>query len=226
MRKAVILFLLVITTVTTHAQFSIGAKGGITVSIFSNVENVESDCGYKAGLSAQYMFSRWGIESGIYLTQVGIADSKGFLPGVKTTDVPVSMEVAPRYVEIPVSVVYKLPVTGNISLTVNGGGYVAYGYSGGGLISLNDGTGSVGVTVFKDNINSGDNVLKPFTIPGASRFDYGLTAGAGIEFLGVNITANYDYGLGNVYDQYPIYPEKKDVKNRVFWVGLGYSFKL
>ncbi len=225
MKKVLFFLSFLCCTTGMFAQFSIGAKAGITISNFSNITSeTDSDVGYKAGISAQYMFSKLGVESGIYVKQIGIADSEGMLLGKDNVGIPVSMEVQPKYVDIPISLIYKFPITENLRLTVNGGGYLAFGYGGGGIISYPD--GSFGISAFDDINLTNTQDFNNFTAKGANKFDYGLTAGVGLDFLRINISVNYDLGLNNVYDQYPISPDSKDIKNRVFWVGIGYNIKL
>jgi hypothetical protein len=64
----------------------------------------------------------------------------------------------------------------------------------------------------------------------SNRLDYGITAGAGIEFIvrkrhSVTLEARYYYGLGNIYPS-----SKKDTfsasRGSSIQVTLGYLFRL
>lgn len=70
-----------------HAQFSIGVKGGMTVSNYVNVTTEsKASVSYKAGLSARYMFSEFGVESGVYFKEAGTAYTQGTLSTKNSTD--------------------------------------------------------------------------------------------------------------------------------------------
>ena len=141
MKRTLITVILIISIcVSLKAQIYLGAKGGVAVANFSNMKKeTKPSTGYKVGLSFQYMFTDFGVESGAYIKQVGINDSKGILSGKNSDFIPVSMEVQPKYFELPISLVYKYKLAGNLKLCINGGGYLSYGYGGGGIISYSTG---------------------------------------------------------------------------------------
>ena len=55
------------------------------------------------------------------------------------------------------------------------------------------------------------------------RFDFGLTAGIGIEIRSIQLGLSYDLGLSNLAPN-EYYMNSLDIKNRVFGISLGYRF--
>jgi hypothetical protein len=234
MKKLSVLLFLCAVTAVCHAQFSVGVKTGLAISDLSHAYGSEAKTGYKLGVSLEYMFSpRWGIRSGVYTTEVGTANSYGYdVPIVHVTGEnrgTVALKLSPRYFELPLLAVYKYPVDRNVSIGVNAGGYAAYGYSGGGRLKLEGLESTSGIDVFKDNkINSA--YLEDYVLEAANRLDCGLAGGLFLDVYHFNVSANFNLGLTNVYDRFPIMPASdssfKNVRNRIFWIGLGYNFAL
>jgi hypothetical protein len=216
-------------TAKANAQFFAGAKSGLVISTFTDVYKPTPHIGYKVGVSGGYMFSNLGLETGIFMKEVGIESSEGYLPTIDGISVDVSAHIPAVYFEIPLSLLYKISIAEKVSLRLNGGCYLACGSYGNGYYtyyanSLN--RESSGLSTFEDcySSGSGNGYVKPVTIKGANRFDYGLIFGIGIEVANINFSANYDYGMASVYDVFQFHPESKNVKNRAFWIGLGYNF--
>ncbi|MDR2120090.1 MAG: PorT family protein [Tannerella sp.] len=216
-----------------HAQLSVGAKTGLAVSDFSHANESSAKTGYKLGVSLEYMFSsRWGIQSGVYTTEIGISNSCGYAPLVNVPENyagTVTLKLSPRYFEIPISAVYKYPVDENVRIGVNAGIYMAYGYSGGGSLREEGLESKHGLNVFEDNKMNGA-YLDNYVLKAANKIDAGLIGGLFLDVYHFNISANFNFGLENVYDRFPIMPESfkgfKNVQNRIFWIGLGYNFML
>ncbi|MDR2921399.1 MAG: PorT family protein [Tannerella sp.] len=222
--RYLIIFIFICLPLNNFAQLYIGIKGGLTISDFSNVSTTYKNTGYKIGASVQYMFSTWGIQSGIYTTEKGVASSRGYLHEEKFY--PVSLEISPRYLELPISAVYKIPVDRNVNIEINLGGYLAYGIGGRGLLVMEGLQTMYGINVF-DNVEIDNQDLGYMSFKGANHFDYGLSSGISMNVYGITIHANYDLGLGKVFNTFPIQRDNhRSTKNRTFWIGTGYNFKL
>jgi hypothetical protein len=211
------------------SQLYIGANGGLAISDLNGVyRTVKKDehVGCKIGFSLQYMLSEFGIESGLYIAEKGISNSEGFLE-VDQKSYRASLEISPLYMELPVSLVYNIPIERKVNLQINLGGYFAYGFAGQGLLSAEDLGTTSGFFAFEDIEIIDYQWIGEYTAKGANRFDFGLTSGIGLIVHNIKIKANYDFGLGNVFDVYPIQTENPNkVRNRTFWIGLGYNLKL
>ena len=205
-----------------YAQFSIGAQGGLVVANFHDQFGPKGGYGtdvfpkarvtYKAGVTLQYMFSpAWGIQSGVNLKETGNSNSYGIIHYSENLDAnKVACWASLRYVEIPVMAVYKYAINENIRIGIRAGSYLAYGYGGRGTLR-DDVYGSIKIPdVFKEF-----NLRADYTLDAANRWDFGLTGGLLLDV----------YNFSNVYDHYPVMPSYV-VKNRVYWIGLGYQFKL
>ena len=88
-------------------------------------------------------------------------------------------------------------------------------------VTLDEGlNGSTDISdVFKEHTKAN------YTFEAANRWDFGLTGGLLLDVCNFTLSANYDRGLSNVYDRYPIMPSYA-VKNSLFWIGLGYQITL
>ncbi|MDR1524054.1 MAG: PorT family protein [Tannerella sp.] len=211
------------------SQLYIGANGGLAISDLNGVYRTvkkNEHVGYKVGFSLQYMLSKFGIESGLYIAEKGISNSEGILE-VDQKFYRTSLEISPLYMELPVSLVYNIPIERKVNLQINLGGYFAYGFQGKGLISVEDFGSKYGILAFEDIEIINHQEIGEFTAKGANRFDFGLTSGVGLIVHNIKIKANYDFGLCNVFDVYPIQADNRNkVKNRTFWIELGYNLKL
>lgn len=225
MKRIIFLVLFGMVAVSMYPQLSFGVKTGLTVSSFSNIETkIKANTGYKAGVSIEYMFSRWGVNSGVYLSKTGVAYSEGLLQSKDNIAGFAVMEISPQYITIPLSAVYKIPIDNQIKLSFNAGLYFGYGISGKGFIRYDN--GGYGISAFEDNRIANDPRFLDFTIPKANRTDLGVILGIGIDIQNFNIGISYEQGGLNVYDQYPVSPSSSDIKNSVFWVGVGYNFTI
>ncbi len=242
MKKILLLIVVIGLSVNCYSQLSLGVKGGVTFAdLHIKDGDTEMRLRYKFGLSAQYMFSNIGIESGLYLKEIGTKRSHGVLLRKEGNGSEfVSMEdVKLRYLELPVSAVYKIPLKEHLLLSFNAGCYLAYGIESSGILAYPK--GAFGMSPFEEfDIKNGQD-LADHHAEAASRFDYGLIAGIGVECYDLSFNLNYELGLGNVYDTYPIYNSYKpisndpvtyesvpykNIKNRVLWLSVGYKFNL
>jgi hypothetical protein len=225
MKKIVTIVLLMAVSPVLHAQFSLGAKVGMTVSNYVNVTSEsKASVSYKAGLSAMYMFSRFGVEAGVYIKEAGTAYTQGALSPKNSMDgSQVYMSIKSGYIDVPVSLVYKYPVLENVQITFNAGGYIAFGHGGAGKIMHSK--GSFNMDAFDDFNHKNGRDFADFTVKGGNKLDFGLVAGVGLDISRFNISANYDLGIANVYKMYPV-TKDKNIKNRIFWIALGYNFNL
>jgi hypothetical protein len=227
MKKYFITFICLCAAVNGFAQFSIGAKAGLAVSDFHNAYETKANTGFKAGLSLQYMFSEWGLQSGVYFKKVGVANSKGYLPSnTSVLPLPVFMETSLEYFEIPLVLVYKYPIAQNVKIGINAGAYLGIGYGGKVIVNLDGLQTAFGINAFDDSLVYGGQYLDNTSFKGANKVDMGLTGGLGVDIYNVNISANYDLGLSNVYKEFPIDTDMKNIKNRAFWVAIAYHFQL
>ncbi|HYH14707.1 MAG TPA: outer membrane beta-barrel protein [Flavisolibacter sp.] len=130
----------------------------------------------------------------------------------------------PFYIEVPVSLVAKLPLGGGSRFFVGGGAYGAIGVAGKTKIET-----KLGPTFqkYEESINFSND--DPSTLEyeeGAGfgilkRFDYGLNGTAGIE--GKSVVLGINYGLGLAKLQSGSANEDNNNKHRVLSITLGFK---
>lgn len=225
--KKTILFLMIFCCIATvsFAQFSIGAKAGISISNLRGAEiTTEPNVLYKMGIPVQYMFSKWGIESGLYFSQAGSSSLQGVLDTKSGGNYMAVMTIRTNYLELPLSLVYKQALNSCLNLLINGGGYLAYGIGGKGFIDYH--RGGFSISPFNEINSNNQPEIQNVVNGGARRLDYGVSLGAGIEINGLIFGLSYNLGLADVYDKLPIHSESKNIKNGVFSISAGYRFTL
>ncbi|MDR2474576.1 MAG: PorT family protein [Bacteroidales bacterium] len=186
---------LLLAAATASAQFSFGVKAGLNLSSYSDMEGLESKIGYKIGPAAEYSLGdKLGIQAALLLSSKGAKAKEG------------NAKIDANYLELPITAVYKFSIAPDTKLYVNAGPYFAYG-----IFGKIKGSEEVvdGVTVSVEVDTFGENGLK--------KFDAGITAGVGMEIMGINFGLNYDLGLTKVM-------EEGDASNRNFWISVGYYF--
>ncbi|MDR0732632.1 MAG: PorT family protein [Dysgonamonadaceae bacterium] len=227
--KKVILISVLLAAISPllYAQFSLGAKAGMTVSNYNVRVKSKASVSYKAGLSARYMVSKFGVETGVYLKEAGSAYMQASLPPQNNKGGMVCVSVKSKYIDIPLSLVYKYPIAEKVSLTLNAGGYVAF--ENGGICTIAHSMGTYAMDPFEGfdsrKLPTDQNFV-PFTVKAAHKLDFGLVAGIGLEVSRFSINASYDLGVANVYDSYLPLTSDKNVRNRIFWIAAGYHFNL
>lgn len=128
----------------------------------------------------------------------------------------------PLYVEMPLNLVGKIPLSEYTRLYLGAGPYAAMGV--GGKNKVEGKVIGVASNSDKNIVFSNDN---PFTRPEENagygklkRFDYGLNAVAGLDFNKFTIGANYGYGLAKINSNSTNNANDKG-KHRVLSLSLG-----
>lgn len=115
-----------------------------------------------------------------------------------------------NYVDIPLNLVYKMPIGGKARFFLGGGPYLSFFYNGSEKTETYLKTGKF-QTDENTDLPVGNAVGKYKTM------DIGVNGTAGIEFGGIFIAANYSRGLTDMYT--PTYDGK--LKNQVIGATLG-----
>jgi hypothetical protein len=133
----------------------------------------------------------------------------------------------PRYLEVPVNLVFKAPIGSSTKLFVGAGPYAAIGIGGN---VKTEGTNILGQTYTRESDISFSND-DPTTFneeEGAGlgiirRFDYGLNGTAGFEGRSLVLGVNYGLGLAKLQSGSNS-GEDNNNKHRVLSVTLGFKF--
>lgn len=209
-------------TVTSHAQVSLGIRGGyintgleLTGSNFAPAtKRVNS---WQAGLYTNIpLFQNGHLQPGISYIEKGAglsyADShplKLFTSG--------ATKLKLKYLELPVHLVYKVPV-GFGKLLVGAGPYAAYCIRGDYSVSAYTENKLVQSGSKRVDFKSSPNIFG--TNMDLQRWDAGLNFVAGIELnCCLTLSAQYGYGMVDI-DRAP----DNDYKNRYWGINLGFFF--
>ena len=130
--KSGLLIALCLMAIAANAQLSVGIKAGLNISSIEEYEpySLDSKAGFHGGIVLQYMITgNWGIESGIYYSTMGGKEKE------KDYDYPnliddYTVTANPSYLQMPLSVIYKVNFNENLSLYPSLGVYFGYGLSG------------------------------------------------------------------------------------------------
>lgn len=190
-------------------------KGGVNFANISNNDEGGYDdsrmlTGFHAGVIADLNLTEFlAIQPGLLYSSKGIRFEN---------DVQ-ELSFNPRYLELPVNLVFKTP-TGESKFFIGAGPYVAMGiggkFKGEGLFN------------FSSDIQFSDDDPLTAEEEGAGafivrRFDYGLNAIAGIEASNLVLSAGYGLGLAKVQSGSNSSSDQNN-KHRVFSLSLGFKF--
>ncbi len=177
-------------------------KAGVNFANISVTDNGRVDDGkmltsFHAGLGANLPLSEClSVQPALLLTGKGSKTQYG----QSTSATYWKATSNPLYVELPVNVVGKIPLSEYTRLYVGVGPYAAIGI--GGKNKVEGKTLGIATKSERDIVYSNDN---PFThveensgYGKLKRYDYGLNALAGLDFNKFTIGANYGYGLAKI----------------------------
>jgi hypothetical protein len=198
----------------TFAQ-TFGIRGGLSMATMLEKDedgtysgDYQMNPGFHAGVTLDFPFSEMiSFETGLIL------NTKGFKVTEEEDGVDVTAKAKLYYADIPLTLKFFTQVSDGVKLYGLAGPYVGIGLSG--KVTGEASAEGYDVSVDKDiNWGSGeDDDLK--------RLDYGITAGAGIEFKGLQVGLSYDFGLANV-SAYTDYGTTSN--HRVLKFSVGYRF--
>jgi hypothetical protein len=215
--KISVLVAFVLFSFTSQAQVQFGVKGGLNASTLSGYDRftelvgaiglgdlkTQSKAGYHIGVIAQINLpaTSFFIQPELLYTNLGVKES------IKNS---ILMEDASEtsslnYLQVPVYAGYKWNAGLGLDIIAGVGPYIGYGLSA------------------TDDMFDGD------TDGHFNRFDYGLSAMAGVQFYKVQITLGYDLGLGKL-NSGNIWKDANDlldlpaISNRNIKVSLAYLF--
>jgi opacity protein-like surface antigen len=226
---AVVLAVFIVSATAVFAQYAyFGLKGGLSVGMFWG-DDADADVFWYAGSSKS---PRIGFIGGGYSTIVlakmfAIQPELLFVMAGQGYDYESGGEfdyitLKPNYIQIPVLFKFYVPMPGMVKVNLFAGPY--------GAINISDKYfNEWDIAPFIPGSFEGD-ISDDLTWLGSPvdvrRFDYGATAGVGVDFivagLQLNVDARYSLGLANV-----IVPENVDepnIKNGVFAVMVGVGF--
>jgi hypothetical protein len=226
-----LLLLLLITCFHSSAQkipIHLGIRAGLNLSNSSmgfespSYYNMarEAKPGFQAGITAEYGFTKaFYLQSGLFFTQKGVVLKGSDMEiGGPSYNIYWKQTVNQSYLQVPVMAAYKKSLTPHTKIFVQAGPYLAYGIGG---------KSSFKNTYENPNRQNDKTEENTFGEAGLQKFDWGLTAGAGVEIGKIVIGVNYELGFtdlgnnipGNFYNWYFIFP----YKNRNASLTIGFK---
>lgn len=217
-----------------RSKWELGIKSGVNVSGSRDID-YSLNTGYNIGGFADYnITNRWFLRSGLEITKKG-----GTFEG-NIYDYPMGKDetsglnsyfsgnskysVSMNYLQLPLTIGYRLPLSEKASLNFNLGGYVSYGLSAK-TTSIINGTLLTGDV--REALNTTSKFYK-WESTGLKRYDYGLLGGIGLEYNKFIFGVNYELGLRELRTT-PIHSElvpqiRNSFKNVNLAFSIGYKF--
>lgn len=199
-------FLITLPTVVA-AQATVGFRGGLSLASVGgdDAEDLDSTTGVNIG----------GFVNVPLSDVLGLQIGAGFVQkGAEETELGVKIEIGVDYIEIPVLLMLSPPTTGNVGFNFFFGPAVSFKTG----CSLSASEGGVDVSIDCDD---------PEFEADLKSVDFGAMLGAGLDIgvtdnISVVVEGFYNLGLTKIDDS----GFDDDVKNRVFSLLAGLSFKL
>ncbi|WP_165040386.1 porin family protein [Dysgonomonas sp. ZJ709] len=220
------------------SRFTFGVKTGVNLSN-SSLSIADPRVGFNIGGTVDYELSKgFFLSSGLEFTTKGakfseryfateISESSNIVIGDKESNFNL------MYLQVPLTIGYKIPLAKSLSLNLNAGGYAAYGITSRNKISLTTPVETDGYLYTSHNEYKSTGYDKT----GLDRWDFGLLGGIGLQYKKIVLNVNYEFGLRNLqkgptsyvvtYDQYgsPTGTMNNDKwKTRNLSFSVGYKF--
>lgn len=202
MKQALLITLIIATTAATKAQTYI--QGGLNLANITKTTDGKTEDNnilptFNAGILSRFDLSDIiDLESGVLFTGRGSKSETYFTSS--TTDNYVKARFNPYYVEVPLNVVIKFPVTKKFNAFAHAGPYAAIGVAGKSKVDskiLGFSSSSTNSIKFSDD--------DPFTsqqddaaYDKLKRFDFGFNVGAGIQLDQIILKLNLGVGLTKI----------------------------
>lgn len=201
---------------------SIILKGGVNLANISNSEDGDvSDARmltswHAGGVIDLAILDVLSIQPGLFYTSKGIKTERN-IPVFGTTTTTFN----PQYIELPLNLVFKAPISETSRFFAGAGPYVAMGVAGKYKVKSD-----LGSNEYDIEFNDDDPLTQEQEDAGAykvRKFDYGVNVLAGLELDRFVISANYGLGLAKIYAADDNGDNDKN-KHRVFSVSVGIKF--
>ena len=216
LKKLTLIFPLVLLSTLLYSQGSYSLNLGNTQSFYSErltseTEDMHLKNGFQLGATVHIdLLKQLKFRSSLQLTQKGLKTFNGSLDSPEYQE----RKISTTYFEMPLSVIYSIPVTQVVNLFIGAGPVLSFGLFGKSksIIKGIDSTGQLSTRSYSSTDLFDEK-------PGYKRFDFGVDFLTGIQFKKIIITVNYNHGLVDII--------KDDLgaqhtKNRSFCLSLGY----
>jgi hypothetical protein len=230
MKKAIVCFIILLSSVVSFGQVSIGLSAGADLSTMSislrdlSSFRIRPVQGYNAGLVADLKLNdNLSLWSGLYVTQKGFNQHIKYYYAPPRVDSTADMTIRITCIEIPVYLKFNTNMKkGNFFYGV--GPYVSYAIQGNikTRITGRDNesfTDKIKFDKIYDNINS--DLVNSYGYTRIKRLDFGIGTMLGFRISNIILTASYRYGLHNLMWEY--FQDEK-MNNSSLSLSVGYMF--
>jgi len=227
-KRFIYLFIISCISATSFAQNgSAWLKGGVNFANVSYNNNGEVDdanmlTSFHVGIMGDITIAKiLAIQPGIIFTGKGSKIQSGNSTNLNYYKATVN----PYYIEIPVNVALKLPITGESNFFVGAGPYIAMGVGGKRKIegkTLGVAFSSKEKIEYSSDDPSTFNNEEGTGLGVMRRFDYGLNGTAGFQLKNFLIGLNYGYGLAKLQSGTNSSEDNQN-KHRVLSVSIGFK---
>ncbi len=187
-------------------KIQFGVRAGMNINSLSEGE-LDSRIGYHVGAVMDWNVAKnLYVQPGLFFTTRGAkSESKFEEEGIQVSE---ETKYNLNYLQIPISVSYRFPVSKQFKIDVNAGPYFAMGIGG----KVKSEYSAAGQSEKEEGDIFGDK-------GDCKRFDAGLRVGAGVHIQKFSVGLIYDLGLANIAKG-----EGGKLKNGSFQISLGYNF--
>lgn len=194
----------------------------ITKDNAGNTDDKKTLVSFNAGIMGTFGISKIvDIETGLLFTGKGTKSEN-----IVNDNNYVKARFNPYYIELPVNLLVKFPVSSTSHLFVNAGPYVAVGVAGKNKVE----TKFLGVVsnsesnIQFNNDNPTTAQQEDASYSKIKRFDYGLNFGGGIALKSIILKANYGLGLAKINSTETNNTADKKNKYRTLSLSVGIPF--
>jgi hypothetical protein len=227
MKKITVSFLMITSILTAANAQKVYVQGGANFANISSNKNGDTEdkntlTSFNAGVMGTFGISKIiDIETGLLFTGKGVKAES-----IVNDNNYVKSKFNPYYIELPVNLLVKFPISGTSHLFVNAGPYAAVGVAGKSKVE----TKFLGVTTNSESniqFNNDDPTTsqqEDASYSKIKRFDYGLNFGGGVAFKSLILKANYGLGLAKINSTQT--NNSDDQKNKYRTVSLSVGIPL
>ncbi|MBX3257738.1 MAG: OmpA family protein [Chitinophagaceae bacterium] len=191
-----------------YAQVKFGLGGGVhnsTVIEKNSLPNWKQQfgnyytpySGFHAGLFSEFALDKkanWAVQASLLYTTKGRNFARSYDSAKSfhsdTSSIISSWKLG--YLELPVHLVYRIPLTSRVRFILGAGGYAGYNLTQKASYQYYNASGEL--TTYDNKLATGDNVHQ------YNKLDYGMNALAGFDFNDrIMLTANYNRSLSDFY---------------------------
>lgn len=196
-----LIFILPSAGLAQQSSFDFTLRAGLNLSYLSfdndEIPDKRIKPGLNLGLAANYhtsenLFLQTAVTFATKGTRIKGDVPLGFPEGVVVngrTETP-TLTSRQMYVQVPLHVGYKIPLTPEKKLTIQAGPYAAYGVAGKTRLEAD--------VLYGDYIDNTPVEANTFGGRGLQKLDYGAGAGIGLDLGATIISLNYELGLRNI----------------------------